>query len=111
MGLNYNRGGPIKYYSSDRICSLISNGLLTFLQTNYSYEDFFENQKEAIYYNTYEDVIEGIKKYSKDYKLRSEIALKGKKRYFQLFENNLVTKYMINKILDNKIENKLPWMI
>ena len=111
MGLNYNRGGPIKYYSSDRICSLISNGLLTFLQTNYSYEDFFENQKEAIYYNTYDDVIEGIKKYSKDYKLRSEIALKGKKRYFQLFENNLVTKYMINKILDNKIENKLPWMI
>tara|TARA_X000000368_G_C22471987_1_gene468158 strand:- start:191 stop:526 length:336 start_codon:yes stop_codon:yes gene_type:complete len=110
MGLNYNRGGAIKYYSSDRICSLISNGLLTFLQTNYSYEDFFENKKEAIYYTTYDEVIEGIKKYSKDYKLRSEIAFNGKKRYFQLFENNLVTKYMMDKIFDKKIEKKLTWM-
>ena len=56
MGLNYNRGGAIKYYSSDRICSLISNGLLTFLQKEYSYEDFFEDKKEAIYYKNHDDL-------------------------------------------------------
>ncbi len=110
MGLNYNRGGAIKYYSSDRICSLISNGLLTFLQTNYSYEDFFENKKDVIYYNSHEDLIESIKKYSRDFKSRSEIASSGKKRYFDLFENNLVTKYMVEKIIDKKISDKLQWM-
>ncbi len=110
MGLNYNRGKSIKYYSSDRICLLIANGLLTFLQKNYNYEDFFENKKHAIYYENHLDLIDYIKFYSKNYKQRSEIAYNGKKRYFELFENNLVTKYMIEKILDKKTSNKLLWM-
>ena len=111
MGLNYNRGKPIKYYSSDRICSLLANGLLTFLQKNYQYEDFFENKIHAIYYENHEDLIENIKYYSKNFKDRSSLAYEGKKRYFDLFENNLVTKYMVEKIMDNKITNKLSWMI
>ena len=110
MGLNYNRGKPIKYYSSDRICSLIANGLLTFLQKNYQYEDFFDNKIHAIYYSNHLDLIEKIKIYSKDYKQRYKIAFNGKKRYFELFENTLVTKYMIEKILERKISYKLPWM-
>ena len=110
MGLNYNRGKPIKYYSSDRICSLIANGLLTFLQKNYNYEDFFDNKIHAIYYDDHLDLIEKIKIYSKDYNKRYNIAFNGKKRYFELFENTLVTKYMIEKILQRKISNKLPWM-
>lgn len=110
MGLNYNRGKPIKYYSSDRICSLIANGLLTFLQKNYKYEDFFDNKIHAIYYDNYLDLIENIKIYSKDFKQRCKIAFNGKKRYFELFENTIVTKYMIEKILERKISNKLPWM-
>ena len=110
MGINYNRGKPIKYYSSDRISSLIANGLLTFLQNDYLYEDFFEDEKEAIYFNTPEELSEKIKYYSKNDKKRSNIAMNGKFRYFDLFENILVTKYMIEKILDTKISNKLLWM-
>jgi len=111
MGLNYNRGGPIKYYSSDRICSLISNGLLTFLQKGYFYEDFFEEGKDAIYYNDHNDLIDYIKYYSKKDDLRSKIALNGKKKYFELFENTLVSRYMVEKILEHKITNKISWMI
>ena len=58
MGLNYNRGKPIKYYSSDRICSLIA-GLLT-LQKNYTIR-FFDNEIHAIYYDDHLDLIEKIK--------------------------------------------------
>jgi hypothetical protein len=36
MGLNLSRGLPTKYYSSNRIASLIGNGLLTFIdEQNY----------------------------------------------------------------------------
>ena len=31
MGLNLSRGKPIKYLTSNRIASLIGNGLLTFV--------------------------------------------------------------------------------
>ena len=68
MGLNFNRGAPIKYYSSDRICSLIANGLLTFLQKGYDYEDFFENKKHVLYFDDENDLLDQIKYYSKNLK-------------------------------------------
>ena len=110
MGLNYNRGMPTKYYSSDRICLLIANGLLTFLQRGYSYEDFLEDRKEVIYYDDHNDLSDYIKFYSKNNNDRSKIAFNGKEKYFKIFENTLVTKYMIEKILDYKISYKLSWM-
>tara|TARA_B110000008_G_C16940746_1_gene552347 strand:+ start:285 stop:1340 length:1056 start_codon:yes stop_codon:yes gene_type:complete len=110
MGLNYNRGEPTKYYSSDRICSLIANGLLTFLQLGYAYEDFFDDHKDVIYFNDHSDLSDHIKHYTKNNNHRSEIAFNGKKKYFDLFENILVSKYMIEKILDYKISNRLSWM-
>ena len=110
MGLNYNRGNPIKYYSSDRICSLIANGLLTFLQRGYFYEDFFDDRKDVVYFKDSNDLSDYIKYFSKNDNFRSEIAFNGKKKYFDFFENVLVSKYMIEKILDYKISNKLPWM-
>jgi len=110
MGLNLNRGMPIKYYSSDRICSLIANGLLTFLQVGYSYEDFFEHRKDVIYFNDHLELNDYIKYYSTNYKDRSKIAFNGKETYFNICENTLVTKYMVEKILDYKISDKLLWM-
>ena len=110
MGLNLNRGKPIKYYSSDRICSLLSNGLLTFLQRGYYYEDFLEDGIDVIYFDKTDDLTDYIKYYSKNFRKRSEIAFNGKSKYYELFENTLVTKYMIEKILDLKITNKKSWM-
>ena len=110
MGINYNRGKPLKYYSSDRISLLISNGLLTFLQNDYFYEDFFDDKKDAIYFSSSEDLSDKIKYYSNNSNERCRIAHSGKLKYFKLFENLLVTKYMVEKILDYKLSNKLSWM-
>ena len=110
MGINYNRGKPIKYYSSDRISLLMANGLLTFLQKDYSYEDFFEDKKDVVFFNSHDDLSEKIKCYSKNNKDRCEIAFNGRKKYFELFENIIVTRYMVEKILDRKISQKLSWM-
>ena len=110
MAINYNRGQRLKYYSSDRIALLIANGLLTFLQKNYSYEDFFEDKNDVIFFDSVNDLSEKIKYYSKNDLERCRIAKNGKMKYFDLFENVLVTKYMVDKILDYKILNKLAWM-
>ena len=48
MGLNLSRGKPTKYYSSNRIASLIGNGLLTFIDKKTQLNDFFnKNEIEA----------------------------------------------------------------
>ena len=101
MGLNLSRGLPTKYYSSNRIASLMGNGLLTFIDRKTQMHDFFTNN-EIIFYDNITDLSEKIKFYKKNEKLRIKIAKKGKKKYFELFNELKTTKYIIDKSLGNK---------
>ena len=101
MGLNLSRGLPTKYYSSNRIASLMGNGLLTFIDKKTQMNDFFNNN-EIIFYNGINDLSEKIKFYKKNEKSRVKIAKNGKKKYFKLFNELKTTKYIIDKSLGNK---------
>ena len=101
MGLNLSRGLPTKYYSSNRIASLMGNGLLTFIDRKTQMNDFFTNN-EIIFYDTIFDLSEKIKFYKKNKKSRIKIARNGKKKYFKLFNELKTTKYIIDKSLGNK---------
>ena len=95
MALNLSRGKPTKYYSSNRIASIMGNGLLTFIDKKVKLDHFFSN-KEIVFYNSINDLSEKIKFYAKNDKSRIEIAKKGKKKYFQLFNEKRVAKYIID---------------
>ena len=111
MGINYSRGLPTKYYSSDRIASIMGNGLMCFLQKKYSFEDFFIPDKEAVFFDSKKELVSKIKFYSKNNNLRKKIAKKGYEKYHSLFNSTLVAKYMLSKILGTKISEKKVWMI
>jgi len=111
MGINYSRGSPKKYYSSDRIASIMGNGLMCFLQKKYSFEDFFIPDKEAVYFDSKQELVSKIKFYLANDNLRKKIGKKGHKKYHSLFNSTLVTKYMLSKILGIKISKKKTWMI
>ena len=98
MGLNLSRGLPTKYYSSNRIASLMGNGLLTFIDKKTQMNDFFNN-KEIIFYKGVNDLSEKINFYKKNEKTRIKIAKNGKKKYFKLFNELKTTKYIIDKSL------------
>ena len=95
MALNLSRGKPTKYYSSNRIASIMGNGLLTFIDKKVKLDHFFSN-KEIVFYNSINDLSEKIKFYAKNDKSRIEIAKKGKKKYFQLFNEKRIAKYIID---------------
>ena len=101
MGLNLSRGLPTKYYSSNRIASLMGNGLLTFIDKKTQMNDFFNNN-EIIFYNSINDLSEKIKFYKKNEKPRIKIAKQGKEKYFKLFNELKITKFIIDKSLGNK---------
>ena len=106
MGLNLSRGKPVKYYSSDRIAQLIGNGILTFINKDTKYDDFFSN-KEIIFYKDIHDLSEKIKKYKKDEKQWRIIAKKGQLKYHKHFNSNKVAKFIIDKTLG--IKSKFYW--
>jgi len=101
MGLNLSRGKPAKYYSSNRIASIIGNGLLTFIDNKVQMNDFF-NRDEIVFYTNIIDLSDKIKFYSKNDVSRKKIAQNGKKKYFKLFNETKITKHFINISLGNK---------
>ena len=101
MALNLSRGDPTKHYSSNRIASLMGNGLLVFIDKKVKMSDFF-NSNEIVSYNHIDDLAEKIRFYKKNNKSRVKIAKKGKEKYFKLFNEVKIAKYIIDKSLGKK---------
>ena len=95
MALNLSRGRPTKYYSSNRIASIVGNGLLTFIDRKVQLSDFFNNN-EIIFYDNIIDLSDKIKFYSGNDKLRKKIAENGKKKYFKLFNETKISKLFVD---------------
>ncbi len=98
MALNLSRGNPTKHYSSNRIASLMGNGLLVFIDKKVEMNKFFSS-KEIVSYKDIDDLANKIKFYKKNDKLRIKIAKNGKEKYFKLFNEAKIAKYIIDKSL------------
>jgi len=109
MGLNLSRGKPVKYYSSDRIAQLMGNGLLTFIDVKTYYNDFFSN-KEIVTYKNVSDLCYLLQKYKKDTKQRKLIAKNGKIKYMKYFNSNIISKYIVEKTMNDKISKNYLWL-
>ena len=108
MALNLSRGIPKKYYSSNRIASLVGNGLLTFIDEKTKFDHFF-NKDELVFYKNLDDLSEKIQKFSFDNKSRKRIAQKGWAKYHKNFNSKIVADYMINKVFDFSNSSKTLW--
>ena len=101
MALNLSRGNPTKHYSSNRIASLMGNGLMVFIDQKVEMNNFF-NSDEIVSYNDIDDLANKIKFYKRNDKKRAKIAKKGKEKYFKLFNETKISKFIIDKSLDKK---------
>ncbi len=94
IALNLSRGKPLKYTSSNRIASLIGNGIYTFIDKKTKFSDYFDENEMGFYANTNElgQKIDDL--LSQPHKI-DQYAKKGKKRYFDLFNSKKVTNQII----------------
>ena len=79
----------------------MGNVLLTFIDKKTEMDDFF-NKNEIVFYENLTDLSEKIIFYKKNEKSRKKIAKNGKKKYFKLFNESRISKYIIDKSLGNK---------
>ena len=93
MSLNISRGKYQHLYSSDRISSLIGNGLLVFINSKTKMHKLL-NKKEVVYYSNKKELVKKILFYFKHDRLRSKIAKKGYLKYHKHFSNKIVTNYI-----------------
>ena len=109
MGLNLSRTNSVKYYTSNRISSLVGNGLMTFVDTKTCLNDFF-NEDELIFYKNIEDLSKKLNFYKDNDNLRKKIARNGQRKYFEYFDSEIIAQYMLNKIFNVKVKEPRAWM-
>ena len=95
MALNISRGLYQKLYSSDRIASLIGNGLLVFINKNTKLDQLFTN-KEVVFYKDKKDLIDKIKYYSNNDKIRIKLAKSAYNKYHKFMNNQIISNYMLS---------------
>ena len=79
----------------------MGNGLMVFIDKKVEMNNFF-NSNEIVSYNNIDDLVSKIKFYKKNDKKRINIAKKGKKKYFRMFNESRVSKFIIDKSLGKK---------
>ena len=106
--LNLSRGIPSKYASSNRIASLIANGIMTFIDKKTKYHDFFTEDEMGFYKNA-DDLLNQLEKLNGNINKINKISRNGKRKYFSIFENTIVADYIISKIFNTKNKYKYVW--
>ena len=96
MALNLSRGKPLKLTSSNRIASLIGNGIYTFIDKGTQFNKIF-NDDEVGSYKNIDDVGAKIEYLLTKQDKINEYGKNGKEKYFKLFNNKIISNNIINK--------------
>ena len=108
MALNLSRGVPSKYASSNRIASLMANGIMTFIDKKTKYNDFF-NSDEMGFYSNADDLLNQMEKLHGNIDKINKISKNGKIKYFSIFNNSIVSEYILTKTFNTKNKYKYVW--
>ena len=106
--LNLSRGKPMKYHTSNRIASLVANGIMTFIDKKTKYHDFFSNDEMGFYSNA-DDLLNQLEKLDGNINKINKISKNGKRKYFSIFDNSIVADYITSKIFNTKNKFKYVW--
>jgi spore maturation protein CgeB len=95
MALNISRGKYQDNYSSDRISSLMGNGLLVFINKKTNFKKIFTS-KDVVYFKNKKDLLQKIKYYNSNDKQRIKIAKNGYMKYHKYMSNKVVSNYILS---------------
>jgi len=108
MALNLSRGKPMKYYSSNRIASLVANGIMTFIDKRVGYSNFF-SPDEMGFYKDVDDLLRQMENLSGNINKINKISSNGKRRYFSIFNNSIIADYILSRTFNIKNNYKYIW--
>ena len=94
MALNISRGKYQNKYSSDRISSLVGNGLLVFINEKTKFHKILSS-KDVVYFKDNKDLLKKINFYINNDKERIKIAKSGYEKYHKFMSNKVISQYMM----------------
>jgi len=108
MGLNLSRLNDTYLYSSDRLAHFVGNGQLAFVDRRVGYQDLFSDEEMA-FYETPEELFEKIAFFKNHPKERMRVAHNGYDRYYGLFNERVVARYVEQLLFDRFDPKDYEW--
>lgn len=110
MGLNLSReeGASEPLYSSDRMAQYMGNGLLTLIHRRVGFDQIFK-EDEMAFYEDFDDLIQKIKYFNAHDDEAREIAENGWRRSFEIFNEQLVAKYVEEVTFRKPLSEDYQW--
>lgn len=106
MGFSLNHINDAYLYSSDRLAHMVGNGLLAFVDIRSGYSDLFSTE-EMVFYQEPNDLYEKIAYYKFHPQERMKIARAGYEKYYKLFNEVRVTRYIADLLEGKKPQDIL----
>ncbi len=102
-GVDFARKEELYLYSSDRIAQYMGSGLLTLTTRDNSLEEIFAENKEAVFFEGKEELLDKIVYYKKNDDERRKIAAAGYEKAHSFLNERLVAQYVVDSTLGNKL--------
>lgn len=96
-------------YSSDRIAHYMGSGLLTFITRDHRLEELFEENKEAIYFDSKEELLDKVRYYKTNDAERRTIAGGGWSKSHRCYNDRLITRFMLETTFGQKLSEPYQW--
>ena len=108
MGLCINKTSDYYLYSSGRMTQYMGQGLLIFHDRGAKFEDIF-GEDEIGFYDSPEELVDKIRYYHKHDQERRKVAKAGWEKAHRIFNNQTVTKYIIERTFDIPLSQDYVW--
>ncbi len=106
FGINISRRPDYELYSSDRIAHLAGNGLAVLIERATGYDRFFSDD-EMVFYESLDELVEKIDMLARDHPRRQAIASAGYKKYYTLFNERTVAKYIYDVVYQHSAADSI----
>jgi hypothetical protein len=98
-------------YSSDRIAHYTGSGLLVFITRDHKLEELFAEDKEAVYFDSKEELLDKINYYRTHDDERKRIARGGWEKAHTQYNERLITRYIVEVTMGQKLSHPYQWPV
>ncbi|HTH98423.1 MAG TPA: glycosyltransferase, partial [Stellaceae bacterium] len=95
IGLNISRRNDVPLYSSDRVAHMIGNGQVLAIERATGYGTLF-GEDELLFFSSHDELIGKLAALHADDAQRRKLAANGYRRYYDLFNERRVARYLVD---------------
>lgn len=99
LGLNISRRPDWPLYSSDRLAQMIGNGMAILIERGGGYETLF-GEDEMLFFSNFAELAAQVRAAVAEPARRQAVAAKGRDKYFRLFNERTVARYLVDFAFD-----------